>query len=204
MRTRTKFTLPTIIIPSILYIFTLFSFSQENEENYKINIPEFHSPPKIDGKLENPLWEKAAIIDTFTQFEPQEGASPSENTLAYIGYKTSFGITLTLKPLTNLRLLYDFKNVMFDREKGGEKDYEINIISQRINYQISRPLSLRLITDYDDYEGELYTSILLSYELRPGTVFYFRIDDNQERGESGIFRRAGRYYFIKFSYLWRI
>ena len=85
-RTRTKFTLPIIIIPSILFIFTLFSFPQENQENYKINIPEFHSPPKIDGKLENPLWEKAAIIDTFTQFEPQEGASPSENTVAYIGY----------------------------------------------------------------------------------------------------------------------
>ena len=122
----------------------------------------------------------------------------------YLGYKTSLGITLTLKPLTNLRLFYDFKNIMFYREKGGEIDYEINIISQRINYQISRPLSLRLITDYDDYDGELYTSILLSYEYRPGTVFYLGIDDNQEKGESGIFRRKGRYYFIKFSYWWRI
>jgi len=109
-----------------------------------------------------------------------------------------------LKPLTNLRLFYDLRSDDFYRVKGGEKDYEINIISQRINYQISRPLSLRLITDYNDYDGELYTSILLSYEYRPGTVFYFGIDDNQERGESGIFRREGRYYFIKFSYWWRI
>jgi hypothetical protein len=122
----------------------------------------------------------------------------------YLGYKTSLGLTLTLKPLTNLRLFYDLKSVDFYWEKGGEKDYELNIISQRINYQISRPLSLRLITDYNDYDGEVYTSLLLSYELRPGTVFYFGIDDNQERDESGIFRREGRYYFIKFSYWWRI
>jgi len=121
----------------------------------------------------------------------------------YLGYKTSLGLTITLKPLTNLRLFYDLKSDDFYRVKGGEKDYEINIISQRINYQISRPLSLRLITDYNDYDGELYTSILLGYELRPGTVFYFGIDDNQQRGESGILRREGRYYFIKFSYWWR-
>jgi hypothetical protein len=122
----------------------------------------------------------------------------------YLGYKTSFGITLTLKPLTNLRLFYDFKSDDFFKAKDGEKDYEINIISQRINYQFSRYLTLRLITDYNDYDGELYTSILLSYEPMPGTVFYLGVDDNQERGESGIFRRTGRYYFIKFSYWWRI
>jgi hypothetical protein len=93
---------------------------------------------------------------------------------------------------------------MFYREKGGEKEYEINIISQRINLQLTRALSLRLITDYNDYYKELYNSVLLSYEYRPGTVFYFGIDDNQEEDDSGIWRREGRYYFIKFSYWWRI
>ncbi|NQT80971.1 MAG: carbohydrate binding family 9 domain-containing protein [Candidatus Aminicenantes bacterium] len=122
----------------------------------------------------------------------------------YLGYKTSLGLRLTLKPLTNLRLYYDFKNDDFWKEKGGEKEYEINIISQRLGYQLSRSLSLRLITDYNDYYKELYTSILFSYEYRPGTVFYCGIDDNQEKDESGIFRRGGRYYFIKFSYWWRI
>jgi hypothetical protein len=122
----------------------------------------------------------------------------------YLGYKTSMGGRLTLKPITNLRLFYNFRNDMFYRRRGGEKEYEVNIISQRINLQLSRALSLRLITDYNDYYKKIYNSILLSYEYRPGTVFYFGIDDNQEEDDSGIWRKEGRYYFIKFSYWWRI
>ena len=122
----------------------------------------------------------------------------------YLGYKTSYGLRLTLKPLTNLRLFYTASNNKFFEQRGGERVYNINIISQRISFQISRTLSLRLITDYNDFYKDLYNSILFSWELRPGTVFYLGIDDNQEQDDSGIFRRQGRYYFIKFSYWWRI
>jgi len=122
----------------------------------------------------------------------------------YLGYKTSIGFRATIKPLTNFRVFYNFKNDKFYKEKGGEKVYVVNIISQRISYQISRTLSLRLITDYNDYYKELYNSLLLSYELRPGTVFYLGLDDNQEKDDTGIFRSKGRYYFIKFSYWWRV
>ena len=122
----------------------------------------------------------------------------------YLGYKTSHGLRLTLKPLTNLRLFYTISNNKFYEQRGGEQIYNINIISQRISFQLSRTLSLRLITDYNDYYKDLYNSILLSWELRPGTVFYLGIDDNQEQDDSGIFRRQGRYIFIKFSYWWRI
>ncbi len=135
-------------------------------------------------------------------FSLGDGIHYEEN--PYLGYKTSLGFRLTLKPFTNVRLFYNFNNDEFYREKGGEKIYEINIISQRISYQLSRPLSLRLITDYNDYDKKLYTSLLITYEYRPGTVFYVGVDDNQEKDNSGIFRVQGRYYFIKFSYWWRV
>jgi hypothetical protein len=122
----------------------------------------------------------------------------------YLGYRTSYSLRLTLKPLTNLRLFYTISNNKFYEQRGGERIYNINIISQRISFQLSRTLSLRLITDYNDFYKDLYNSILLSWELRPGTVFYLGIDDNQEQDDSGIFRRQGRYIFIKFSYWWRI
>lgn len=123
---------------------------------------------------------------------------------SYLGYKTSWGFMLTLKPLTNLRLFYNLRNDNFYRNKGGGKVYTVNIISQRISYQLARTVALRLITDYNDYYKSIYTSLLLSYELRPGTVFYVGIDDNQEQDESGMYKIGGRFFFVKFSYWWRI
>ncbi|MBD3415136.1 MAG: hypothetical protein GF421_11995 [Candidatus Aminicenantes bacterium] len=131
-----------------------------------------------------------------------DGIYYSEN--PYLGYKTSFGVMATFKPLRNLRVFYNYRKETFSESKGGERMYGINLISQRVSYQLSRTLSLRVITDYNDYYGDLYNSVLLSYELRPGTVFYLGMDDNREKDNEEIFRSQGRYYFIKFSYWWRI
>jgi hypothetical protein len=122
----------------------------------------------------------------------------------YLGYKKGLEMEIILKPFPNLGLLYSYENDRFYMDKGGESVYNINIISQRINYQLTRPLSVRLITDYNDYYKELYVSLLLGYQHNTGTVFYLGVDDNRARDESGVFRSAGRYYFIKFSYWWRL
>ncbi|MBU4495229.1 MAG: carbohydrate binding family 9 domain-containing protein [Acidobacteria bacterium] len=121
----------------------------------------------------------------------------------YLGYLTSIGLSLDLKPLTNFRLLYDFRVEDFYRSRGGEKVYNVTILSQRLNYQLSKTLSIRLITDYNDYYGELFNSLLLSWVLRPGTVFYLGYNDNQEKETGGLFRNEGRTVFFKFSYWWR-
>ena len=122
----------------------------------------------------------------------------------YLGYKTSVGLSLDFKPLTNFRLLYDFRVEDFYVSRGGEKVYNVTILSQRLNYQLSKTLSIRLITDYNDYYGELFNSLLLSWVLRPGTVFYLGYNDNQEKSTMGMFGNTGRTVFIKFSYWWRV
>ena len=122
----------------------------------------------------------------------------------YLGYKYSYGFNLTIKPIRNLRFSYNFRNNTFYKSKGGDLEYKINVITQRISYQLTRHLSLRLITDFNNYDKQLYNSILLSYQLNPGTVFYVGLDDNQEQDDSGIYRVEGRYFFVKFSYWWRI
>jgi hypothetical protein len=68
----------------LLIQFTLFSFASEDGNNYSVIVPEFTDSPKIDGHLENTPWKKGAALDTFTQHEPQEGAQPSEKTIAYV------------------------------------------------------------------------------------------------------------------------
>ena len=121
----------------------------------------------------------------------------------YLGYKVSNKIQAELRPLTNLRIFYKFDSTRFYKQKGGERVYKVNLFTQRINYQISRTLSIRFITDYDSYSKKIYNSFLFSFEYRPGTVFYIGIDDTRLGDEEGVYHRSSRYFFVKFSYWWR-
>jgi hypothetical protein len=55
----------------LVLTFAFFSFASEEGNSYSLKVPEFPNAPKIDGLLENPLWEKGVVLDTFTQYEPQ-------------------------------------------------------------------------------------------------------------------------------------
>lgn len=58
-----------------------------DEAKIKLNIPELSEAPRIDGILDNPVWqEEALIIDNFVQFSPVEKGEPTQKTIAYIGY----------------------------------------------------------------------------------------------------------------------
>jgi len=57
----------------------------------RVEVPLAKSPPRIDGRLDDPCWRDAAVITNFTQVLPYEGASPSEP--------------------TEIRLLYDENNL---------------------------------------------------------------------------------------------
>src|SRR6266498_4410931 len=45
-----------------------------------ISIVKTHTAPIIDGNLDDRVWKTAAVINHFTQVEPEEGSGPSENT----------------------------------------------------------------------------------------------------------------------------
>ena len=48
--------------------------------------PRTDSPPDIDGRLDDLVWQSAAKITEFTQASPLEGASATEDTEVYIAY----------------------------------------------------------------------------------------------------------------------
>lgn len=172
-----------------------FSFSTGLE---RYNNVDFYKS-EFDAHLNT---EPFAWLSTNVSFGLGEAIYYSDD--PYLGYKTSWSLRTTLRPLSNLSLFYNLQNNEFFKKRGGERVYKINIISQRINYQISKSLSLRLITEYNDYYDRFFLSFLFSYEYRPGTVFYFGVDKSQGRDEEGIFQRPGPSVFIKFSYWWRI
>ncbi len=63
--------------------------------NHHVRVPSLGAAPRIDGRLDEAVWEEAALVDGFTQFEPELGAPPTERTEIRIGYdqhKLYFGI----------------------------------------------------------------------------------------------------------------
>lgn len=68
------------------YVLLWPGFSLGSNPN-RLTIPKFSHPPKIDGVLDNPLWEQEGLkIENFLQLSPKEKGTPSEKTVAYLGY----------------------------------------------------------------------------------------------------------------------
>ncbi len=122
----------------------------------------------------------------------------------FLGYSNTYGIYFTFKPSQRLQYSIDFTKQTFWEERGGDLVYDINVLRNRLTYQISKTLSLRGILDYDHYDRTVYGSFLVSWVLRPGTVFFFGVDNNMLEDEFGHYSQADYSVFVKFSYWWRI
>jgi len=121
-----------------------------------------------------------------------------------LGWNNNYMLYMNLKPNKRLQIMLSFQKQTFWEEKGGEEVYDFNVLRTRTTYQISKTLSLRAIVDYNHFYEEVYGSFLVSWILRPGTVFFFGVDSNYLEDEFGRFDRAHRSVFIKFSYWWRM
>ncbi|NQT80494.1 MAG: carbohydrate binding family 9 domain-containing protein [Candidatus Aminicenantes bacterium] len=121
----------------------------------------------------------------------------------FLGWSDSYGAYINVKPSKRLQMGVDFSKQIFWEEKGGEQLYDYTVIRQRTTYQISKTLSLRAIFDYNHYYDEIYGSFLVSWILRPGTVFFLGVDNNLLR-EAGKYAQTDYSIFIKFSYWWRM
>jgi len=122
----------------------------------------------------------------------------------YLGWSNVYEVSVTFKPSKRLRMGVDFSKQTFWKERGGEQIYDYNVIRQRTNYQISRTLSLRTIVDYNHFDKQIFGSFLVSYVYRPGTVFFFGVDNDLLRREDGRYGQTDYSIFFKFSYWWRI
>ncbi len=122
----------------------------------------------------------------------------------FLGWSNTYGLFFNVKPNKRLQMSVDFSKQTFWEERGGEQLYDFNAVRQRTTYQLSKTLSLRAIVDYYHEDNEFYGSFLVSWILRPGTVFFFGVDSNYLKGGSGSYGQDNYSIFIKFSYWWRI
>jgi hypothetical protein len=60
------------------------------EKSQPITIPKFDKPPVIDGKLDEEVWQKAAVLKDFYQIQPGDNVPPSKPTEVLIGFDPKF------------------------------------------------------------------------------------------------------------------
>jgi hypothetical protein len=118
---------------------------------------------------------------------------------------------VTFQPTTALSATLNYTKEKLTRYDTGRVAFDENIVSLRSTYQFSRFLFARGRIDFDSLASNYKGQFLLGYTPNPGTAFYAGYnDDLNRRGfnpfsgalEPG-FRRNGRTFFIKMSYLFR-
>lgn len=122
----------------------------------------------------------------------------------FLGWSSSYGLELNFKPNKRLQMGASYSKSTFWKSRGGELVWDFNVVRQRTIYQLSKSLSLRSIIDYNHFYKKVFGSFLISYVLRPGTVFFLGADSNFLRDKSGRYDRRNYSVFLKFSYWWRV
>jgi hypothetical protein len=122
----------------------------------------------------------------------------------YLGWAVTFGVGANFKPSNRLQVGIDYSHSTFWREAGGKKEWDYDVVHTRTTYQLTKSLSLRAILDYNHYYREIFGSFLVSFILRPGTVFFVGYDSNYDRPGLGPYARRDYSVFVKFSYWWRL
>jgi hypothetical protein len=118
---------------------------------------------------------------------------------------------ITFQPTAALSATLNFTKERLKRYDTGLVAFDDNIVSLRSTYQFNRFLFARGRIDFDSLASNVKGQFLFGYTPNPGTAFYAGYnDDLNRRGfnpfsgalEPG-FRRNGRTFFVKMSYLFR-
>jgi hypothetical protein len=118
---------------------------------------------------------------------------------------------VTYKASSDLNLALSFSKNRLRRHDSGRVAFDENIFSLKTTYQFTRFAFARARVDYDSLSSNIRGQFLFGWTPNPGTALYVGYNDDMNRNgfnpfsgrlEPG-FRRNGRTFFIKASYLIR-
>jgi hypothetical protein len=121
----------------------------------------------------------------------------------YVGEPFSLGVNATLKPTQRLVFQPSLSYArMLDPE--GNEAYSGYVARARLNYQFSRSLFVRLVTQYNDFSDRLDVEPLLTYRLNAFSMVYLGSTHGFGRFDDPFgMEPTERQYFFKVQYLWR-
>ena len=139
-----------------------------------------------------------------------------------LGNQTGYEFWGTLKPTAQTQLSLTYSSFRMEELNGredpdtgdwlepGSEIYDVYIVRARLQYQFTRNLFFRMVTQYVDSDNLVEFDPLLSYKLNPFTVFFIGSSHNFMQfepnvpGEDRLYRQTDRTYFVKFQYLFRV
>lgn len=122
-----------------------------------------------------------------------------------------FDGSITYQPTGKINAQLSYTKERLVRYDTDRVAFDENIVSLRTTYQFTRFLFARGRIDYDSLASNYKGQFLFGWTPNPGTAFYIGYNDDLNRNgfsplsgqlEPG-FRRNGRTFFIKLSYLFR-
>jgi Domain of unknown function (DUF5916)/Carbohydrate family 9 binding domain-like len=140
-----------------------------------------------------------ALIDPEALLDPGPGKELRAN------------LSLSYQPTSALQIDFDYTKDRLVRNDTSLVAFDDNIYTLRSTYQFSRFTFVRARIDYDSLASNARGQFLFGWTPNPGTSFYVGYNDDLNRNgfnpftgqlEPG-FRRNGRTFFIKMSYLIR-
>ncbi|MCU1264859.1 MAG: hypothetical protein JWM21_1177 [Acidobacteria bacterium] len=127
------------------------------------------------------------------------------------GGQWDISLGVGFQPTNALNFSLDYNKSRLVRYDTGRVAFDDNIYVLRSTYQFTRFLFARARADYDSLSSNVRGQFLLGWTPNPGTAFYLGYNDDLTRNgyspfngqlEPG-FRRNGRTFFVKMSYLFR-
>jgi hypothetical protein len=147
----------------------------------------------------------------FQRVSPAALADPSASLDPGPGSYWNIELSGSYQPTNELNMSLSYTKNRLRRNDTHLLAYEDDIYSLRSTYQFSRFVFARARLDYDRLASNFKGQFLFGWTPNPGTAFYVGYNDDLTRNgfspfsgqlEPG-FRRNGRTFFIKMSYLFR-
>lgn len=154
--------------------------------------------------------------------------APPAGQIPWLGTQKRMDLTLTLRPMNQLRIDNKYLYRRLEDPPSGQSAYNLHIIRSKWNYQVTKELSLRVIGQYNAQlanpllttlksEKGLNADFLISYLLHPGTAVYVGYNSNLANLDASLTTDANGYlertrdrfindrrqFFVKVSYLFR-
>jgi hypothetical protein len=129
----------------------------------------------------------------------------------FLGSGTNFRVFSNLRPFARLNSQVSINASQFVDTRTDTEVFDVKIYRLQTTYQFTDRLSVRNISEYDDFRKTMALNLLVTYRVNGGTVFYVGYDDHYRQGDrinSAIFpaqewQRTNRAIFAKFQYLFR-